>query len=317
MRLALLVLALVAGLAPAHAEKVKLKAVTAFARSNDLEKGFWYFADRVKSLSGGRIEISYAGGPEAIPPFEQIEAVRKGVVDISTNAGSYFSSVIAEGDAMKLSELTPWEERKNGAYDFLAEILAKHGVFYVGRYNTPGLAFNIYTTKNVQSINDLKGLRMRVSPLYKPFAEALGIVPVQMPHSEIYTALERGAVDGIGAANIGMTQQGHHKFLKYVVEPQFYGNDQVIIMNLNTWKALSKENQAVIIQAIEETERKTSESYAELAAKERKTITDAGVKAVTLPEADEYLSLAREKGWGDVLRKSPQTGPKLRELLTK
>jgi TRAP-type C4-dicarboxylate transport system substrate-binding protein len=294
-----------------------LRAVTAFAQNNDLEKGFWLFVEKVQALSGGSVHIEYLGGPEAIPPFEQIEAVRSGVVDLSTNAGSYFSSAIPEGDAMKLSELTPWEERDNGAHAFFADVLAEHGVHYLGRYNTPGLHFNFYTKERVETLEDLRGLRMRISPLYKPFAEALGIVPVQLAHSEIYTALERGMVDGIGAANIGMSQQGHQKFLGFIVEPQFYGNDQVIIMNLEAWNDLPQAAQDAITQAIIETERESSEAFGAIASEERQTIVDEGLEVVMIPDAEQYLSLAREQGWADLVAKSPETGPQLREMLTR
>ena len=296
---------------------VELKAATAFARNSDLEKGFWTFVDKVQTLSDGRIQVNYIGGPEAIPPFEQIEGVRSGIVDLTTNAGSYFSSVIPEGDALKLSELTPWEERENGATELISDILAEKGVRYVGRYNTPGLTFNFYTTKKIENMADLSGMRMRISPLYKSFAENLGIVPVQLAHSEIYAALERGMVDGIGASNIGMSQQGHQEFLKYVVKPEFYGNDQVIIMNLDVWESLPDEAKKVIDQAIQETEKESSKGFLELAEMERKTVLEAGLTEVTLPEQEEYLDLAREKGWEDLLKNAPENGPELQRLLTK
>lgn len=296
---------------------VTLKAATAFSRNSDLERGFWTFVDKVEALSGGHIKVNYIGGPEAIPPFEQIEGVRSGIVDLTTNAGSYFSSVIPEGDALKLSELTPWEERENGATELISGILAEKGVHYVGRYNTPGLTFNFYTTKKVEKMSDLAGLRMRISPLYKSFAENLGIVPVQLAHSEIYAALERGLVDGIGASNIGMSQQGHQEFLKYIIEPSFYGNDQVIIMNQEVWAGLPDEAKRVIDQAIQETEHESSEGFRDIAVAERKTLLDAGLTEVTLPEADEYLAIAREKGWEDLLEHAPENGPELKRLLTK
>lgn len=305
--------------AQAQAYEVTLRAATAYIKNNDLEKGFWAFVEKVQTLSEGKIKIQYIGGPEALPPFEQVEAVRNGTVDISTNAGSYFSSVIPEGDALKLSELTPWEERANGATNLITEILSKKGIHYVGRYNTPGLAFNFYTIKKVEKLSDLNGLRMRISPLYKPFANALGLVPVQLAHSEIYTALERGMLDGIGAANIGMSQQGHQKFLKYVVEPGFYNNDQVIIMNLASWQKLPAEAKKVIDQAIQETEHESSEGFIQLAKKERETILAAGVEEVVLSENErgEYLDLAKEKGWEELIKVAPENGPELKRLLTK
>jgi TRAP-type C4-dicarboxylate transport system substrate-binding protein len=300
-----------------RAETVTLNAVTAWSKDSDWERGFWVFNDKVKQLSNGRINLKYVGGPEAVPPFELIEAVRTGVVDIATNAGSYFSSVIREGDAMKLSELTPWEERENGAYDKLRSILAAHGVHYLGRYHTPGVEFNFYTKNRISSTADFKGARLRISPLYRSLALALGIVPVTMPHAEIYTALERGVVDGLGAGNIGIYEQGHHKLVRYIVEPGFYGNDQCIIMNLNKWNALPKDVQEILTEAAKQTERETYERVKQQAAEERKKLLDAGLQVVKLSDADTYSKLAKDKGWEDVMKVAPKTGPELMKLLTK
>lgn len=305
--------------AQVQAYNVTLRVATAYIQNNDLEKGFWTFIEKVKKLSDGQIKIQYIGGPEALPPFEQVEAVRSGTVDISTNAGSYFSSIIPEGDALKLSELTPWEERANGATGLITNILSKKGIHYIGRYNTPGLTFNYYTIKKVEKLSDLNGLRMRISPLYKGFANALGLAPVQLAHSEIYTALERGMLDGIGASNIGMSQQGHQKFLKYVIEPGFYNNDQVIIMNLKSWEKLPEEARKIIDQAIQETEHESSEGFIQLAKKEREVILASGVQEVALSEAEksEYLDLAKQKGWEELMKVAPVNGPELKRLLTK
>jgi TRAP-type C4-dicarboxylate transport system substrate-binding protein len=300
-----------------RADTATLNVVTAWTKDSDWERGFWVFTEKVKELSKGRINLRYVGGPEAVPPFELIEAVRTGVVDLATNAGSYFSSVIREGDAMKLSELAPWEERETGAYDKLREILAGHGVHYLSRYNAPGVEFNFYTRNRVNSTADFKGARLRISPLYRSLALALGIVPVTMPHAEIYTALERGVVDGLGAGNIGIYEQGHHKFIRYIVAPGFYGNDQCIIMNLNKWKALPNDLQDILNEAAKQAERETHARVKQQVAEERKKLLDAGLQVVTLSDADTYSKLAKDKGWEDVMKVAPKTGPELRKLLTK
>jgi TRAP-type C4-dicarboxylate transport system substrate-binding protein len=295
-----------------------LRVVTAFATKSDWERGYWLFADKVEKLSNGRIKLHYIGGPEAVPPFQQIEAVRTGVVDLATNAGSYFSSVIPEGDAMKLSELTPWEERDNGAYEAMRAILAAKGrVHYLGRYHTPGVQFNFYTKDRIASTKDFKDRRLRISPLYRAFALALGVVPVTLPHAEIYTALERGLVEGLGAGNVGIYEQGHHKFVRYVVEPGFYGNDQVILVNLDAWNRLSDEHKRILTEAMKQTERESAELIKRQAAEERRKLEQAGITAVTLSDADQYLRLAKEMAWQEVVKVAPENGPKLMKLLTK
>lgn len=301
----------------AKSDPIRIDAVTAFGSNSDWERGFWVFADKVKEISGGDVEINYIGGPEAVPPFEQIEALRSGVMDLSTNAGSYFAGTIPEGDTMKLSELTPWEERENGAHELLSEILAGHGVHYLGRYHTPGVEFNFYVSDRVERVDDFRGQELRISPLYRPFALAMGIVPVQLAHSEIYTALERGMIGGLGAGNVGIYEQGHHEFVKYIIEPGFYGNDQVILMNLDSWNALPESAQAVFTEAIKQTERETAELIQKLANEERQKLLGAGLEVIELEDANSYTELARDKGWEAAIETAPEHGPELRKLMTR
>lgn len=303
---------------PANSETtVKINAVTAFTSDSDWERGFWVFVKNVEELSDGKVEIDYIGGPDAVPPFEQIEALRSGVMDLSTNAGSYFSGTIPEGDVMKLSELTPWEERENGAHDLFTEILAEHGVHYLGRYHTPGVEFNFYVRDRIESVDDFKGQELRISPLYRPFSLAMGVVPVQLAHGEIYTALERGMIDGLGAGNVGIYEQGHHEYVNYIIEPGFYGNDQVIVMNLERWNALSKDVQDILTEAIKKTERETFELIRKIAEEERSKLLEAGLEVIELEDADRYIELAREKGWEDAIERAPENGPRLRDFLTR
>ncbi len=59
------------------------------------------------------------------------------------------------------------------------------------------MSYSLYTKKPITSIDDLKGKRFRTSPVYVPFIKALGAEAVIMPAGEIYTAIERGVIDGV------------------------------------------------------------------------------------------------------------------------
>src|SRR6187401_2841051 len=98
------------------AQVIELKVASSFARNSIWETGFFMFVDRVNERAKGRLKLNYVGGPEAIPAFQLIDAVRGGVVDVASGVGSYFSATVPEGDAMKLSQITPAEERANGTY---------------------------------------------------------------------------------------------------------------------------------------------------------------------------------------------------------
>lgn len=302
----------------AFAQVIELKVASSFARNSVWETGFFMFVDRVNERAKGRLKLNYVGGPEAIPAFQLIDAVRSGVVDVSSGVGSYSSSVVPEGDAMKLSELTPAEERANGTHALLQKILAqKANVEYLGRFNTPGVHFYFYTVNKVERIEDFKGLKLRVAPLYRAFALKLGTAPVTMPHSEIFAGLERGVVSGLGFGGIDFTRGGFQKFVRYVVEPHFYSNDQCILVNQATWKKLPADLQKLMMDTMIEVERDSAAATQAEADKERATMLAAGVQVVKIQDPKRYLQMAYEEGWNEVLQKTPENGPQLRKLMTR
>jgi TRAP-type transport system periplasmic protein len=302
----------------ALAQPIELKVASSFARNSVWETGFFMFVDRVNERAKGRLKLNYVGGPEAIPAFQLFDAVRSGVVDVASGVGSYFSATIPEGDAMKLSQLTPAEERANGTFALMHKTLAqKGGVEYLGRFNTPGVHFMFYTVNKVERMEDFKGAKIRVAPLYKAFALKLGMAPVTMPHSEIYTALERGVVTGLGFGGIDFTRAGFQKSVRYIVEPQFYSNDQCILVNSAAWNKLPADLQKLVKDTMIEVERDSASATQQEAAKERATLLAAGVQVVQIKEPERYLDMAYEEGWKEVLQKAPENGPQLRKLMTK
>ncbi len=298
------------------AEATKIKAVTFLPQNNCFCDAFWMFKDKLEEASGGKIEIVYAGGPEAIPSFEQIEAVTAGMVDMALLPAAFYVPQLPVVDAVKLSKLTPWEEREKGVYDFLNRLhQEKLNAYYVGRF-TPGLPFHLYTNKKIDK-PDLSGMKIRVTPVYKPFVEALGGVAVTTSPGEVYTALERGVVDGYGWPATKISDFGWHEVTDYVIDPGFYQVDVGIVMNLKFWNKLPEDLKEVINKVAKEVEHDAAEHYARLIEEEREFITSKGVEVIEFTGEDHglYLKTAYQAGWKEVLKRSPENGAEMRELL--
>ena len=90
--------------AAAEAQEVTLKAVTSFAEKTTYSKPFERFIERVNEAGKGLIHINYIGGPKAMPPFEVGKALSGGVVDIANVTGAFYTNVMPEADAWKLTE---------------------------------------------------------------------------------------------------------------------------------------------------------------------------------------------------------------------
>ena len=306
----------------AKAETFTLKAVTAWPKNASDNKSLDFFlesvAQQVAKKYPGELKINLVGGPEAVKIQDQVHAAQTGMVDIVHTTNAYYVHLLPEADAMKLSDFTPWEERANGAWAYYNDLHEKKlGLYFLGRIGTD-LPFSLYLTKPIKTA-DLKGFNIRVSPMYLQLVKGLGGNPVMIPPTEVYTALERNVVDGYGWPAFGIREWSWEKYTKYIVEPSFYSGPHPMVMNLKTWNGLAKKFQDVINQAAMEAEKKTVALYEELRKKEIPLLKQAGLQVIDLPpaEKEKFLKIADDEGWKDVLAKCPETGPKLRALLTK
>jgi TRAP-type mannitol/chloroaromatic compound transport system substrate-binding protein len=192
--------------APALAQEATLKAVNTFQEGTYFARTFEAFVKKVNEEGKGLVRINYVGGPKAIPPFEQANAIRSGVVDMANTAASFTASVVPEGMALNYTNYTMAELRKNGGLDALNKIYAEKNLFYFAR-SGEGIKYHLYLNKPIDKA-DLTGVKLRIAPIYREFFVRLGANVAQIAPGEVYTALERGVVDGYGWPLIGIFDLG-------------------------------------------------------------------------------------------------------------
>ncbi|MCK5164345.1 MAG: TRAP transporter substrate-binding protein DctP [Desulfobacula sp.] len=301
---------------PVHA-KTTLKMVTFLPKGNVNMTAWMAFVDAVNEKAKGELEIKYIGGPEAMPGFKQFEALRNGVVDMIFGCESYYGRQITGAAYSHLTRLDPVKERKNGYHNFRNELFKKHNVHYLGRAEF-GVWFQIFTNKYAKNLGDLKGQKIRVSATYEPFVKRLGAVPVTMPGSDIYTALERGTIDGYAWAVLGNVQMGWVDVCKYILEPRIYQMNIEALINLKTWEKLPKHLQQLLTDCMIENENKYSTIMADIAEKEYTQMQKKGMEVIqfTSKESKDYVNLAYEAGWDEIIKQNPDLGPKLKTMLT-
>jgi len=297
----------------------KVKVVSAWAQNNKMNDALWMLQKKVKEKSNGQLEITWGGGPEAIPAFQLVEALRNGVVDLAWTAHTYNVAQLPVVEGAKLSRLTPAQERDKGVFAFYQEVYQKKlNAYYLGR-GTPGLTYNLYTTVPVKSLADFKGLSIRVTPAYKAFVEAMGAAPVATDPGEVFTALERNMVKGYGWPSLGISDFGWDAVTKFVIEPAFYQVDVMVIANINAWNKLPKNLQDVLASSMQEVEKEAYQHFGKLISEDRENLKKKGVQEIKLSaeEAEKYLQTAYEASWKEVLKKDAQMGAQLRDLLSK
>jgi len=315
---ALLVAALALSAAAAEAQEVTLRAVTSFAEKTTYSRPFEKFVERVNKEGKGVVQINYIGGPKAMPPFEVGKALQGGVIDMANATGAFYTNVMPEADAWKLTERPMSELRKNGGYDAMAQLYAqKMNAFILARLvdNNP---FHLYLNKPITG-PDLTGLKLRITPVYRDFFQALGATVVQTAPGEVYTALERGVVDGYGWPISGIFDLGWQEKTKYRVDPGFYTAECSVLINKTVWDKLTEAQKSVLRKAGDAGEAEAAAEFGAEGARETKRQADAGIQTIKLDGSAgaTYYAKAYEAGWDGVIRQSPQLGPKLKELFSK
>ena len=314
----LVLLAAVLMVVPVHAkDPVKLKMVT-FLPKGDVNMTAWMaFIDDVNNKAKGDLEIVFTGGPEAIPGFKQFEALRNGVVDVIYGCESYYGREVSGAAYTHLTRLDPIKERQTGYYEFRKEMLKKHNIYYLGRAEF-GVWFQIFTNKAVKRPQELKGQKIRVSGTYEPFVKKLGAVPVTIPGGEIYTALERGTIDGYAWSALGNVQSGWAEVCKYILEPRIYEMNIEALFNLKSWEKLSLYLQKLLTDCMIENEKKSVKVMNDISEKEFADMQKKGMKVIKFSPKDTkwYIDTAYEAGWEEVIKQDPALGSQLRKMLT-
>jgi TRAP-type transport system periplasmic protein len=312
---AALMLSTMAGLA--GAQEVTLKGITSFAEKTFYSRAFERFIEKVNEDGKGIIRINYIGGPKAMPPFEVGKALAGGVVDIANATGAFYTNVMPEADAWKLTERPMDELRKNGGFDHMAKIYdQKMNAVFLARHVDDN-PFHLYLTKPIAG-PDLTGLRLRITPVYREFFQALGATVVQTAPGEVYTALERGVVDGYGWPITGIFDLGWHEKTKFRVDPGFYSAEVSILINKASLAKLNEAQRKVVLDAAAWIEAQASETAKENEADIAKQKA-AGIQVIEFKgaEGEAFRAKAYEAGWAAIIKLSPEHGPKLKEYFSK
>lgn len=299
------------------AEEVTLRAISAFQPGTTFAKPFEDFVAKVNESGKGVVQIQTIGGPEAMPPLEVGNALRGKVIDLANTTAVFHANLVPEGVSLTLTDRSMGELRENGGYEMMNKLHEdKAGIHWLGRL-TENIPYHIYLAA-VPEDGSVDNLKLRSVPVYQAFFAALGAQPVQMAPGDVYTALERGAVDGYGWPAVGVFDLGWQERTKARINPGFYQVETGIYMSKATWDGLTDEQKAFLDEQMIAMEAAAT-SFVTLAEEEAAKQQEAGITMVDLPEDQiaAFEKMAQDSGWEMINSTSPENGPKLRELLMK
>jgi len=303
---------------PATAQEVTLRMVSAFAENSYYVTLLNKWITKVNAEGKGNVQINFIGGPKAIPTFEVGNAVKTGVVDLGLSTGAFYTNVMPEADFLKLTQIPIAEQRKNGAFAAINEVWNKKAnMQYLGRMveNQP---FHVYLTKKVDK-PDLTGQKIRITPVYRDFFQAIGANVVTMPPGEVYTALERGVVDGYGWPIGGIFDLNWQEKTKFRIDPGFYDAEVSIVMNLDKFKGLNPKQRAYLEKQILALEAQNPTLWAAYTKEETARQEKAGIQAIKFDAAGtkKYVDAAYDTGWASAYKANAEFAKKLKTLTSK
>ncbi|MFZ2393605.1 MAG: TRAP transporter substrate-binding protein DctP [Rhodoferax sp.] len=214
-------------------------------------------AKRIKEMSDGRLNIQVFGAGELIPAFEGFDAVRAGTVEMNhansyfwtgkTFAAQYFTAVPF---GMNFQGMNGWLY-DGGGIDLWNEVYAPFGMVAMPCGNT-GVQMTGWFKKEIKTVADLKGLKMRIPGLAGKVYANLGVDVKVLPGGEIFPALERGVIDA--AEFVGPFQDrrlGLHKAAKFYYTTGWHESATVseLLINKAAWQTLPKDLQAIVQNA--------------------------------------------------------------------
>jgi TRAP-type C4-dicarboxylate transport system substrate-binding protein len=305
---------------PAQAGEITLKGASCFPIGSPPSRPFEAVVDAINKQGKGVIQVKMIGGAPAIgSPFTLTQKMSKGAYDIVGCTEAYFGNVLPEAAVMRFSEYSYAELRRNGALDYMQKLFNAKGIQYIARHHTFG-TFHLYTNKKITGA-DLKGMNIRVSPVYTAFFKSLGATVQTSTIAQVYTYMENNTVQGFGWPLMAWVP-AWAKVTKYRVDPGFYDSTLHTLVNLKKWNSLDQAQQALLnkIGLMFETKADpASDGFKAMAEKQKAWFKSKGIETIELSgmERDKWAKAAKAEGWKEVLARSPKHGAKLQKLFTK
>lgn len=299
---------------------VVFNVVTFQPRGKHIPKNLMMFADAVAKEFEGEIQIKFLGGPEVIGPFQQPEAVRSGQIDMALTSPSFYSNLTPLSHVNIFSNLTYDVLQENGFYDAHEALHREIGFVYLGEI-TFDVPFYMFTNFPVDSLGDFAGKKIRVFPTVTPFVQALGAAPILMGQHEIYSAMERGVVDGFVMNAAGFVDtQSWHEVTKYMIKPGFYRGGLTLLVNPKSWDRLPEDLQRRIKEYKSQVWNSDPDGglwFLDYNSQQTKLIAENGVEVIELSPENKrkYLEMAYGSAWAAILEAEPVRGAQFKRLL--
>ena len=211
-------------------------------------------AELVDEMSAGRLQIKVYGGGELVPELEVFDAVSAGTAEMGHGAAYYWRGKVPIGQVfatvpfgMTAQEMNGWLHH-GGGIELWRELYEPFGLVPLAAGNS-GVQMAGWFNREIRSLDDIRGLKMRIPGLGGAVFQQSGGIAVAMPGSEMYTSMQTGVIDAtewVGPYND--LAFGLHEVGKYYYYPGWHepGTTLEAIVNADAWRLLPTDLQAIL-----------------------------------------------------------------------
>ena len=222
-----------------------------------LGTGAQYFADQVTKCTGGRLSIKLYASGEVVPAFESIDAVGAGTVEMGHGAPYYWKGKSPATQflanfpfGLTAQEYNAWYHYGDGA-KLCDEVYREQlGCKFLTCGNT-GAQHGGWSKKEIKSLNDYKGLKVRIPGIPGEVLKRIGSTVVNLPGSEVAAAVASGTIDMVEWNNpYGEASMGFWRHAKYYLNPGWHepGICTELFVNSKAWDSLEDDLKAIVEQ---------------------------------------------------------------------
>jgi TRAP-type mannitol/chloroaromatic compound transport system substrate-binding protein len=235
--------------------EIRWRLTSGFPKSLDtIYGGADFLAKYVSEATEGKFQIQPFSAGEIVGTFQAADAVSSGTVEMAHTAAYYyvgkdptFAAAAAVPFTLNARQLNAWQYH-GGGIGLVNEFMAKHNLYALPGGNT-GTQMGGWFRKEIKTVQDLQGLKMRIAGIAGQVMAKLGVIPQQVAGGDIYPSLERGTIDA--AEWIGPYDDeklGFQKVAPYYYYPGFWEGGLTLhfLFNKGKWESLPKNYQAIL-----------------------------------------------------------------------
>jgi TRAP-type C4-dicarboxylate transport system substrate-binding protein len=293
-----------------------MKMLTAWGGNHSGTANMAYgYIDLVKEISGGDINIT-PSGPEVVPGGKQIQPVSAGVFDIIYTHGLYHTGDTGVGAAIDAVNGDIEKRRTSGIWDWVDAHYQETQNLKVLSIPTATTGFRFFLKEPMDETNKLNGTKIRALPSSTKIVGSLGGTAVVIPFGELYSAAEKGVIDGLVWPSVGAVGYKFHEVTPYLAEPAFGTVSYLIMMNLDKWNGLNEAQQTAMLEAGHKLEQNSIGIFNALLEEENAAMMAAGAKKTSIGYTlEEANALFADRAMEVAVEASGATGVAFRDFV--